>query len=415
MIEPPLNLLCIEPRFPGRLGAVADWLVLTRGYRVQFYCHKADPQPTWPSSTGRGIEVVAFNVGGVARESSVDWPRVLERSICYAYGCYEVLEARKPKPIDLILARSKGLGSSLYAPVVYPGVPIVQLFDTYFDPQTPHETIPKDEASAIYRQWRIAGNACELVELENGVHPWTPTHYQHSLFPQPYQDDFLVLHDGIDTRKSPSRSRDPLIIQGKTITPETKVLTFCARSLDLLRGFDRFAELASKLMKYDANLVTIAIGSTIVDQPFDYANYGSDFATSWIQQYPSSIRDRFIIPGVLNHADMIKVMTRSDLHVYTSRSHPVSRSLLEAMSLGCPVMAFDSLPVREVIKDKQTGWLSEPDIDSAVKMASRLLEDRDASVTLGNAAKQHVQTTYSQDVTLPKLASYFHELVNSRG
>ena len=45
MPQDPLHLLCIEPRFPGRLGAVADWLVRRRGYRCQFYCHTAEPQP----------------------------------------------------------------------------------------------------------------------------------------------------------------------------------------------------------------------------------------------------------------------------------------------------------------------------------------------------------------------------------
>ena len=42
MPQDPLSLLCIEPRFPGTLGAVADWLVRKRGYRCQFYCHAAD-------------------------------------------------------------------------------------------------------------------------------------------------------------------------------------------------------------------------------------------------------------------------------------------------------------------------------------------------------------------------------------
>jgi hypothetical protein len=33
MVQDPLSLLCIEPHFSGRLGAVADWLVRKRGYR----------------------------------------------------------------------------------------------------------------------------------------------------------------------------------------------------------------------------------------------------------------------------------------------------------------------------------------------------------------------------------------------
>src|SRR5271163_1870344 len=111
MSQKPLNLLCIEPRFPGRLGPVADWLVRRRGYRCAFYCAAADSRQAWPESADKGLEMVSFNVGGVAREPSVHWTRQLERGLCYAYGCWEVLDARRPRTVDLILGRSMGLGS----------------------------------------------------------------------------------------------------------------------------------------------------------------------------------------------------------------------------------------------------------------------------------------------------------------
>src|SRR4051794_23875733 len=93
MDQAPLHLLCIEPRFPGRLGAVADWLVRCRGYRCQFYCNTAEAQPQWPASVGHGLDVIQFNVGGVARSAAVPWTRDLERGLCYTFGCGEVLEA----------------------------------------------------------------------------------------------------------------------------------------------------------------------------------------------------------------------------------------------------------------------------------------------------------------------------------
>src|SRR5262249_31636613 len=129
MSQDPLHLLCIEPRFPGRLGAVADWLVRHRGYRCGFYWASNDPAPDWPPAVGKGLEVVRFDVGGVARESAVAWTRYLERGLCYAYGCWEVLEVRRPRPVDLVLGRTAGLGSTLFAPVYLPRVPIVNLFD----------------------------------------------------------------------------------------------------------------------------------------------------------------------------------------------------------------------------------------------------------------------------------------------
>ena len=48
MAHEPLSLVCIEPDFPGRLGAVADWLVRRRGWRVRFFCANVEPQACWP-------------------------------------------------------------------------------------------------------------------------------------------------------------------------------------------------------------------------------------------------------------------------------------------------------------------------------------------------------------------------------
>src|SRR5271156_91421 len=132
MAQDPLNLLCIEPHFPGRLGGVADWLVRRRGYKCHFFCHSAGPKEFWPESTGRGMDVIAFGVGGVAREESAAWQRSVERSICYSFGAWEVINHRRPGPIDVVLGRSDGLGSALFAPVFVPRTPVVQLFDYYY-------------------------------------------------------------------------------------------------------------------------------------------------------------------------------------------------------------------------------------------------------------------------------------------
>jgi Glycosyl transferase family 4 group len=176
MAQDPLSLLCIEPRFPGRLGAVADWLVRRRGYRCQFYCASAADRAFWPASTGHGMDVIQFNVGGVARKSAVPWTRDLERGLCYAYGCFEVLHSRRLLGVDVVLGRSAHLGSTLFAPVTQPRLPLVNFFD-YFYQSHAHDVTADLGASmpAEYFHWRRTTNAMDLLDLENGVHPWTAT------------------------------------------------------------------------------------------------------------------------------------------------------------------------------------------------------------------------------------------------
>ena len=414
MSEPPLDLLCIEPRFPGRLGGVADWLVRRRGYRVRFFCHQADPPERWPEATGKGIEVVAFNVGGLAREAAVDWPKVLERGLCYAYGCWEVLESRRPRPIDIVLGRSNGLGSTLFAPVTYPAAPVVQLFDTYFDPQRREPEDDAERRPEAYRHWRLAANAIELVELENGVIPWTATEYQRGLFPPEYRDDFHVLHDGVETRSLPRRNRDPLTISGRTIPPDARVVTFVARSLDRLRGFDRFVAIVDRLLRQDPGVIAVAVGDPVADHPFDFAHYGRDYPAILLGQTPPSDFDRLWRPGTLPPTDLRRLLARSDLHIYPSRPHPASRSLVEAMASGCVILAAETDAALEFVEPGRTGLIAPGDPDEAARIALEILSKPDEFRPLGDRAAERVRESYSRDVTLPRLAALFDRLVTER-
>ena len=89
----------------------------------------------------------------------------------------------------------------------------------------------------------------DLLELENGVHAWTTTNWQRDLYPREYHDAFLVLHDGIDTRRFGPRPRRERTVAGRAIGPEVRVVTFVARSLDRVRGFDRLVGLGNRLTR----------------------------------------------------------------------------------------------------------------------------------------------------------------------
>ncbi|HEX8200820.1 MAG TPA: glycosyltransferase [Isosphaeraceae bacterium] len=412
MAQDPLNLLCVEPRFPGRLGAVADWLVRRRGYRCWFYCHQADPPEYWPESTGRGLEVVAFPVGGVAREGSVAWTRQLERGLCYAYGCWEVLDARRPRPVDVVLGRSAGQGSTLFVPVSLPGVPIVNLFDYFVQPHA-HDLAEEDGAALPpeYVHWRRSANAMDLLDLENGVIPWTTSAWQRDLYPAEYRDDFVVRHDGVDARAPARRPDGTRRIAGRTIPQGTKVVSFVARHLDRLRGFDRFLKLANRLIRDDPSVLCVAVGGTPVRRALDVRFYGRDYAADLLAQEPPADPGRFWRLGAVAPAVVAEVLAASDLHVYPGRPYIVARSLLEAMAAGGVVLAWDSAPVREVLDDGETGLLvPAADPDAAVRRARAALADPAAHRPLRQAAAARVRERFAQDVTLPELAGLFDRL-----
>lgn len=408
MSQAPLSLLCIEPRFPGRLGAVADWLVRRRGYRCQFFCHSAGPPEGWPPSVGRGLDVVAYEVGGVAREASVPWRRGLERGLCYAYGGWEVFDARRPRPIDAILARSDGLGSSLFAPVTFPRTPIVQFFDYYYHAGR-HDLAPEvgPGAPPAYAHWRRAANAVDLLDLENGVVPWTPTLWQRDLYPPEYRPDFLVLHDGVDARRAPARDLDrpDRTIAGRRFPREVRVVTFVARALDRLRGFDRFVRLANALTRARPDVVAVAVGDPVSARMLDAADYGRDHAAACLAADPPPDPDRFLRLGPVAPAVVREVLLASDLHVAPGRDYPVARSVVEAMAHGCPILAHDGGPIREFLRPGVDADLVDfADPAAALAAALALLDDSERAHALGQSAAGVARARFDRDATLPVLA-----------
>ena len=409
MAQDPLCLLCVEPRFPGRLGAVADWLVRKRGYRCWFYCNAVGPRERWPRSVGRGLEVVGFNVGGVAKEAAVPWTRSLERGLCYAYGAWEVLEQRRAGPIDVVLGRSSGLGSSLFVPAFAPRAPIVNLFDYYYQPHRydlADEIV--DRMPDDYVHWRIAANAMDLLDLENGVVPWTTTDWQRGLYPPEYREEFTVLHDGVDLRRFDGSSRDrrtARTVAGRSISGGTKVVSYIADPPDRLRGFDRFVPFASRLIAERSDVVVIVAGGGVVRRGLDVEHFGQDYAALALRESPPPDPDRFWMLGDVAPEVIAELLGATDLHVASSRSYIVARSLVEAMAAGAVILGWDSSPIREFLDDGHNGLLVPPgDPESAVRSAMRVLDDPASHRPLGIAAADRARERYDRDACLAKLA-----------
>ncbi len=379
------------------------------------------PREHWPASVGRGLELQVFGVGGAAREQAVAWSRTLERSLCYAYGCWEVLEARRPRPIDLIVGRSSGLGSTLFAPVYAPAPARVQLFDYYFHPrQNDLAGELAAETPSAYVHWRRSANAIELLDLEQCDLAWTPTNWQRHLFPAEYRDDLWVQFDGVATPvpdKAAARAgrNSRRSVAGRAVPEGMRIVSFVARSLERLRGFDRFWHAANALLRARSDVVCVMVGDPVVQRGLDVHNNNRDYAAQVRDLVPAVDPDRLWFLGRATQAVVAEVLAASDLHLAPSRPYPVARSLLEAMAAGCVVLASDTAPHREVISHGQNGLLVDvTDSDAVHRQALAVLDNPAGHSSLGDAAAELVRSRYAHEVCLPALAERFSNLAATR-
>jgi glycosyltransferase involved in cell wall biosynthesis len=294
---------------------------------------------------------------------------------------------------------------------------MVQLFDYYYHGRKndlADEAGP--ETPPAYYHWRRSANAIDLLDLENAVLPWTPTAWQRDLYPPEYRQDFLVLHDGIDARTfRPSKSK-PTTIAGRTIPENAKVVTFVAKCLDRLRGFDRFLKLANALAREQPDVIAIAVGDAKVTRGLDVAFHGKNYRDHVTRLDPPPHSDRLWFTGTVTPSSLAEILARSDLHVYPSRSYPVSRSLLQAMASGCIVLATDDAPVREVIRDGVDGKLATADDpDDWFHQASKILDNPAAYSPMKTSAHHVVLERFDRDATLPKLAERLNQLAGLGG
>jgi len=111
--------------------------------------------------------------------------------------------------------------------------------------------------------------------------------------------------------------------------------------------------------------------------------------------------NRVHFTGGLPYGEYRKLLQISSVHVYLTYPFILSWSLLEAMSIGCSIVASKTAPVEEVIKHNENGLLVDfYDVDGFVKQITYLLDNPQEN--LRKNARQTVVDNYNLKNLLPK-------------
>ena len=126
----------------------------------------------------------------------------------------------------------------------------------------------------------------------------------------------------------------------------------------------------------------------------DGVSYGARLPDSTWREHmlrevgPSLDLGRVHFCGRMEYADYVRLLQRSDAHVYLTYPFVASWSLREALAIGCPLVASDTAPVQEFVSHGQTGLLT-PFLDPAglSLRIQEMLEDTALAARLRQAAR----------------------------
>jgi len=117
-----------------------------------------------------------------------------------------------------------------------------------------------------------------------------------------------------------------------------------------------------------------------------------------------------------NHRqDVGAVLSTADIFVLPSRSDARPRSIIEAMSLGLPVVATDVGGIPSLVLHEQTGLLVPAENPGALAAAiARMIESPDLRTRMGAAGRRHAERGCRPDLTALQYVELYRRLARDR-
>ena len=291
---------------------------------------------------------------------------------------------------DIIIGHH-GWGELLNLVDVYPRVPILGYFEFFYNTENADVNCdPEFPLSPDHFGGVRAKNAVNLLAFALQQHGQVPTRWQLDTYPEWTRGAMHLLEEGVDLalcRPDPQTRRRAVNIAGVRLAPAQKLVTYVARNLEPYRGFHTFIRALPAILDARPDVVVSIVGG-------DEVSYGAAHPNGpWREVMLKELSGRLDLSrvnflGKIPYEQHLKLLQRSDAHVYLSYPFVASWSLREALACGCAVVGGDTPTVKEFIRHGENGMLV-PFLESSAiaQMVLRVLEDDLLAARLRAAAR----------------------------
>ncbi|SIS86783.1 glycosyltransferase [Phaeovulum vinaykumarii] len=399
-----MKILFVHQNFPGQFPHLAPALA-QRGHEVLALTAESNNRPS-------PVKVVKYrNPEKVTLSSPLTrlYAESAERGMRAALAARTLRDRHGYVP-DVIVGHS-GWGETLFLKEVWPEAKLIVYaelmyqttgLDTDFDPEFARDNL----GSRISTTARAAHLIQSMVQADAGL---SPTEFQAATFPPELRAKITVIHDGIDTdRLTPDPSATLEIPGGHTFRVGDEVLSFVNRSLEPYRGYHSFMRALPGVMAARPEAHVVIIG----DEGQSYGAAPKD-GISWKQRFLTEVQDRIDMSrlhflGRVPYPTYVKLLHVARVHAYLTYPFVLSWSLMESLGAGALVVASDTGPVREMIRDGENGRLVDFfDIEGWSRVLTECLAEPERFAPLRGAARDGIRATYDlKRVCLPKLVDF---------
>jgi len=350
-----VKLLFVHQNFPGQFLHLAPEMV-RRGHDVLAFTDAANQRQS-PIKTLRYKHEV-IQPDPQATRLGRNYTLMSDRGVTVARAAMQLRDSQGYVP-DVIFGHS-GWGETLFLKEVWPEAKLIVYAEFYykgrgadvgFDP----EFNPPTFDQVMIAQGRTAYLGQAMLHADAGL---SPTEWQASTYPPLLRQNIKVIFDGVDSSvMTPNPDAQVTMPNGQVLRAGDEVLTFVNRNLEPYRGYHIFMRALPEVMAARPDVQVAIVGG-------DEVSYGAapKGGRGWKDVFLNEVKDRLDLNrvhflGKVPYQTFTALMQVSRAHAYLTYPFVLSWSMLESLSAGAVVVASDTSPVREVIRDGVNGRL----------------------------------------------------------
>lgn len=400
-----MRVMFLHNNFPAQFGPLAHYLS-RQGHEVTFGTRWKGAPPEW-------LRIVRYEPHRKVGRQQHPYLKFVESAVLNGQAFARVGWKMKDEGFtpDLVVAHS-GWGPGLYVRDIWPDAKLLGYFEWYYRTRGADVGFlappSRDDGHRVRTR-----NA--VILLEHAACHWglVPTDYQASQFPELARRKLTVLHDGVDTAWFAPRPGRRLKLPQLDVSHAREIVTYVARGMEPYRGFPQAMAAFAEVQRRRPRAHVVVVGEDRVAYGRKLPG-GDTFRQKMLRELEFDL-DRLHFTGRLPRNHYREVLLASSAHVYLTIPFVLSWSMIEAMSAGCLLIASDTDPVREVVRDGENGVLV--DFFDTGALAERICEalDRPGDFAhLREAARRTAVEGYAAARLVPQRARLLAAVAEGR-